>query len=481
MSRGARFAIALINSIIVARVLGVELLGAYAYAMGIAALFGLLPNMGISTIVTRSVARDPVAGASILKTALAAQALVSLATLLVIPSVAALLPGQPVPLLYVWLAAGQLTVGTLSWPYLGVMSGRVRYDRVALAELMSALGGTICLAVSAVLVGTPAGFLGAQVVAALLSTLAARRLARPFLQPADANRTSLWSLFRHGLPFGAAAAADSLYRRVDVLLLGQMSSTAALGLYNVAYKPTNLVVYFGTTMAGPLFPLMARDSEARAPRTFRRALRGLGVLAPIMTLFFSGMAGSLLGLLYGPEFAEASPVMVVLVWSAAANWLYAPLSMALQAKGKERWWLGVLLSGLVLNAGGNLWAIPRYGALGAAGATLVSEVAILLAATSLTCLYFRSLPPLWPVGIGSMATVASGAILYLGYPRLGPLTATLIAIVVYIAVLLIFRVVRREDARTILGWIGDAAPWIRRRASPECDSSEIPNAFEQRN
>ena len=262
--RGARFAIALINSIIIARVLGVERLGAYAYAMGIAALFGLLPNMGIATIVTRSIARHPDGGTAILRTALNAQALASAATFVVIPAVAALLPRQPVPLVYVWLAAAQLTLGTLSWPYLGVLSGRARYDYVALAELISAFAGTASVVVAALLYGTPVAFLSAHVVAAMLAAVTARRLARPFLQPRDGKSISLWSLLRHGLPFGVTAAADSLYRRLDILLLGQMASTVALGLYNVAYKPTNMVVYFGTTIAGPLFPLMAREREAIA-------------------------------------------------------------------------------------------------------------------------------------------------------------------------------------------------------------------------
>ena len=473
--RGARFAIALINSIIIARVLGVERLGAYAYAMGIAALFGLLPNMGIAIIVTRSIARHPDGGTAILRTALNAQALASAATFVVIPAVAALLPRQPVPLVYVWLAAAQLTLGTLSWPYLGVLSGRARYDYVALAELISAFAGTASVVVAALLYGTPVAFLSAHVVAAMLAAVTARRLARPFLQPRDGKSISLWSLLRHGLPFGVTAAADSLYRRLDILLLGQMASTVALGLYNVAYKPTNMVVYFGTTIAGPLFPLMAREREATAPHSFRRALRGMGVLAPTMSLFLSGMAVPLLRLLYGDAFAPAAPIMVVLVWSAAAHWLYAPLSVALQARGKERWWLGALLAALMLNVAGNAWAIPRWGAIGAAGATLASEVALLSLGAVMICRYFRSLPPLRPVLVGLTATAVSGGVLWILLPGGGPLVATLTALITYTVPLMLFRVVRAKDVATVLRWIREATPaWPRRReVRPETGSREI--------
>ena len=50
-------AFGLINSVVLARVLGIEGLGQYAYAMGLAAMFGLLPNLGLSTVITRAVAR----------------------------------------------------------------------------------------------------------------------------------------------------------------------------------------------------------------------------------------------------------------------------------------------------------------------------------------------------------------------------------------------------------------------------------------
>ena len=75
IGRAAGYVLALGNSVILARVLGVDRLGAYAYAMGVAALFGLLPNLGISTIVTRTIARDPDAGAGVVRAAVRAQAL----------------------------------------------------------------------------------------------------------------------------------------------------------------------------------------------------------------------------------------------------------------------------------------------------------------------------------------------------------------------------------------------------------------------
>lgn len=463
--RIAGYALALVNSIIVARTLGVDRLGAYAYAMGLAAIFGLLPNMGISTIVTRTLARNPDEGRSLLRSALGAQALLSSAVALVIPIFAAVLPGQPVPVLYVALAGAQLAVGTLSWPYLAVLAGRARYDRVAACELLSAATSIVCVGLAALGYRTVLAILIAQVVAAAVAVGIAVQIARPFLpaherghgeDPRAVKGVSLRQLLRQSMPFGATAAADSLYTRIDILLLGQLSSTTALGLYNVAYKPTHLAVYLGGTLAGPLFPLLSRAHEDRPPPSFRIALRGLGVAAPAMALILSGLATPLIELLYGREYRAAAPILVVLAWSAAAHWLYAPLGVALQARGQERWWLACLLGGLLLNGLGNVWAIPKWGALGAATMTLISELALLAMGSLLVARCVRALPSLRLLAAGAVATAVAGALLWL-MPG-GAWVATLAALALYGTLTLAFGLVRARDAFMVWGWIREAVP-----------------------
>lgn len=461
LGRAAGYVLALGNSVILARILGVDRLGAYAYAMGLAALFGLLPNLGISTVVTRAIARDPDAGTGVVWAAMRAQALLAGGVLIAIPAFAAILPEQPVPLGYVALAAAQLAIGTLSWPYLAVIGGRARYDCLALAELASGAAGTGFLLAAGALHGGVAAFLWAHILAAGVAVVVARRAARPFLPTGGARGVRISALFRQAAPFGGTAAVQSLYTRLDILLLGQMASTVALGLYNVAYKPTNLAVYFGATVAGTLFPLMAQASGTEAPVAFHRAMRGLGAAAPAMALAFSGLAGPLLRVLYGTEFAAAAPILILLAWSAAANWLYAPLGVALQARGQERWWLASLAGGLALNAAANLWAIPRLGAFGAAAATLASEVALLSFGAVLVRRKLGILPSLRAVLVGLGATAAGGAVLWV-LGAVGAVPATLAALLVYGGLLSLFRIVTAEDAALVIGWVRQAAPgWPR--------------------
>jgi O-antigen/teichoic acid export membrane protein len=266
---------------------------------------------------------------------------------------------------------------------------------------------------------------------------------------------SLRSLFRQAAPLGAMSAVQSLYTRVDLVLLGQMAAPAALGLYSAAYKPINVAVFFGNTVAGVLLPVMAQTGSPGVPPAFLRAARGLWAAGPAMALTVTGLAAPILRALFGAEYAPAAPLLAILAWSAAANWLYGPFAIALQARNLERPWLGCLILAALLNAGGNAWAIPRWGALGAAGVTLMSEGLLLLLATLLAR---RSLAIVLPgrLVLGGAAAAAGGGMALLLCRAWNPLPATLSALVVHAAILGLCRAVTRNDLAACLGWVRDA-------------------------
>lgn len=453
--RAAVFPLALVNALVVARTLGVERLGAYAYAMGLAALFGLLPNLGISTLLSRTIARDPDASAGMVSAGIRAQALLAAAILIVVPTVAAALPEQPVPIWYVILAAAQLSLGTLSWPHLAILGGRARYDRLAVVEVAAAVTGSIAVVTAAVVHGEVPAFLCAHVVAAGISVSVARRVARPYRPTAGADPVTVRGLFRQAAPLGAGAAVQSLYTRLDTVMLGQLAPPAALGLYSAAYKPINVATSLGGTVAGVLLPVMAPGSQDGAPPAFWRATRALWAAGPALALALTGLASPLLRLLFGTAYEPAAPLLGLLAWSCAVNWLYAPLAIALQARDRERSWLLALALAAVANFAGNAWAIPRWEGLGAAGATLVSECLVLASATVLVRRQLGIAPPL-RLMFGSAAGATAGALVLVLLHGGGAFVATGLAVATHVGVLALFGIVGRNDLGIVLAWVKDA-------------------------
>jgi O-antigen/teichoic acid export membrane protein len=100
-----------------------------------------------------------------------------------------------------------------------------------------------------------------------------------------------------------------------------------------------------------------------------------------------------------------------------------------------------LTGALLVNAAGNLWLIPRWGAMGAALATLASELVLATIGAVLLAWKLRILPS-WRVTVGGLAaTVAGYAALQIGS---GGLSGTAVALAVYVLPLLLLRVVCRR-------------------------------------
>ena len=459
-AKGVTFSLSLLSSIVVARALGLEGLGAYSYALGLSALFALVPNMGISTVVTRAIARDHEASHPTVRAAFRAQMLLALAAVLLVVGFAALLPAHPVPFAYIAVAALQLGIGSLSWPYLAIIGGHSRFDRLARSEIASAMVALPLLLAAMLLSGSVESFLLAQLFASLLALCIARHYAAPFLPPHGPHRPLL-PLFREAAGFGGSTVVMSLYGRIDILLLGQMAAVAAVGMFNAAGKPVTMALYVGLTVAGVLFPLMARTPHGEVPQAFARAVRAVGVLGPAMALAVAGMSHWILALLFGIEYAAADSTLAILIWTAAANWLYSPLSQALQAQGMERWWLLVLTLALLINLAGNLWAIPRWWADGAAVVRLTSDLFLLAAAALLVRQKLAIALPWAKIGKVLLAIALGIAMLRLA-PVTGSLMATLGALAAYFAALLLLRVIHLTDIDRLAEWMAAAIPRLRR-------------------
>ncbi len=78
---------------------------------------------------------------------------------------------------------------------------------------------------------------------------------------------------------------------------------------------------------------------------------------------------------WGEQFLTAPPVIGVLIWSVVLSWLNAPNSCVMLATRNEAISARYLVVSLLTNILAGLFLIPRHGALGAAFARIIAEVA----------------------------------------------------------------------------------------------------------
>ena len=308
------------------------------------------------------------------------------------------------------------------------------------------------------------GLVLAQIAFATAVLLFVRRPEHVLLVPAlrllgdSAMAVYFWALFvkAHGRPslrfslggsgtvlrpavvLGAGSALGLLSFNFDSLMLGLIRDASAVGWYGAAYKPVTVVLAVPLTYFIGLFPALSRTHRHDAA-AFRdivsNSLRLAALFAVPVAVGGTFLAEPIITLLFGPDYAPAVPALRVLAWAAALVILRGTFRQALNAAERQDLDLRCAMIATGLNILLNLVLIPQYGIVGAAAATVVSEVfwfgAVL--AHFHRHVYAVNLLPLLAPPLGAAALMAGGFLLT--QPLLWVVQA-LIGVTVYVAVLL---------------------------------------------
>ncbi len=167
-----------------------------------------------------------------------------------------------------------------------------------------------------------------------------------------------------------------IYAQSNVYLLSLLSTLEDIAFYSIAdsiVASSSLLTQVYLSVAIPTFSKVYSLNK-RLERTHARSLLILSGLAFPITTSVSFQAVNIASL-WGIQFQNASRVIGLLIWSLAISWLNAPTSGIMIATGHERISARFLALVLGVNLVASLVLIPFRGAVGAAIARLMSELA----------------------------------------------------------------------------------------------------------
>ncbi|SFQ62856.1 Membrane protein involved in the export of O-antigen and teichoic acid [Roseivivax halotolerans] len=382
----------LIASVTLARLLGPETYGVYAFVFSLITLIGLPVKMGLPTLILRETARADQADDGALMRgiwrwsdramALMAAVVLGLTGLYLwlisgieTPHMAALLWALPLVPLIGWAQARSAAIRGLRRVALGAAPDKVVRPLLLAAAVVLA-AWTLSAPLSAAQVF--AIHAGVAAIALLFASVILKRVA-PRHVAAETPRTQPRAWIAAILPLAAIAGLQEISHNTDILMLGALASDADVGLYRVALSGANIALFGLTTANLVLQPYFARAWGAGDHRALQRlATVGarISVLStlPILGLFWFGGIW-LLGLIFGDAYAGAFWALILLCIGQSFSAFFGSVGSLLTMSGRE--W--VALSGLgvstLVNVGLNWLLIPIYGIEGAAFATGLSMIA----------------------------------------------------------------------------------------------------------
>ena len=190
-----------------------------------------------------------------------------------------------------------------------------------------------------------------------------------------------YAIIRQSLPFALLALLMMLYTRTDSIMLERIHEHGAYqaGLYAKGFRLLDTLYMFGMLFATLLLPVFSRMLKEKSAdtRLLLESARDVLVGGAIVIAFISmHLATLVLGWIYTADINEAAPSFILLMWSFVAMTVTLVYGTLLTAKGDLRF-LNISSSiGILINIGLNYVLIPKYGATGAACATLSTQTFI---------------------------------------------------------------------------------------------------------
>jgi O-antigen/teichoic acid export membrane protein len=391
-------AVMLVITVVAARRLNADPFGVMAFAMATGWLLGVATDAGLSMHLARETARQPNHGRRFLMEILGLRAgLAFFAATLTVLATPWLVP-QHWRLQFVLVMTAQLcgaVIETIAHYFRGLQRSEIE-SAIHLAYRLTML--TLAMAVLwwwrrldylgiAMLVPGVIAMVVSLGIALHLSGAGSREPGAGGREPFDSARESARlaqgrpgagtltssKFFRDIFPLGAAVLISALYFRIDVYFIQQWHGFQPVGGYNAAFRLVEALRLLPAAVMAVTFPMLVQTSDIQLVRTIGGRLATAGLLLAIVCA--AGATG-IVPLIYGESYAYAAPAFAVLSLALPLFFLNYALTHQVIGWDGHRAYLAIVTLALAGNVAANMLLVPTRGIVGAAIATVLTEVLV---------------------------------------------------------------------------------------------------------
>ena len=453
----------LVWTLIVPRALGPVRLGILVSAQSVSGVLGIVLGMGTRGYLVRETVVDRAAGPKLVGTALILRLtvapLVGLAA--VVWARIAHFGHEATIVLYLVTAMTVLTL--LTEPLQAAFQAIERMKYLAFVDIVNKSAQSV-IGIALVVVGFRVVGIAASmaIIAAVVFVLTFLWL-RPFFRvDIRTNFRLMTQVTRQSVAYWAYGLFGMIYFWIDTIMLSLMTRSEVVGWYGASMSLFQTLMFLPALVSTAWLPrLVAAFVKSR--RDLVEAARAPVELVLIMSLPIAMataiVANPLIHAVYGPNFAHAVPVLMILAVCIPPIYLNIILGSILLAAKRPAAWTIVMAGASVVNPLVNLALIPltehRYhnGAIGAAISLVLTEVLMDGVGFVLAGRHVLDRRVVKRCALVCLASAGMGAVAYAARPLGTP--ASLAAGFATLGMLaLMLRIVGREELRLVQSGLG---------------------------
>lgn len=364
------------------RYLGDKGFGQYVIILAYLYIFSVLADIGLYSVVVRDISKEGADESKITSVALSMRAIVGLLSFGVAVLFVRFLPygeevkiGMPLAAIGFWALSNTQVL-------IGVFQKYLKMGRVSFAELFGRMTQLILVLAAVRYDWGFIGIVGALAISSLATFFLTFYFAAKFIKIRIDLDFAYWKkMFLESYPLAVSALLVVIYFKADTIILSLMKSPEDVGIYGVAYKIMENLIFFPAMFTGLVVPQITKSFKIDMKRFFRIIQKSFNFLTMLAVLVLGGtlaLSGKIVDLIAGKGFSEAAPVLNILAFGLFFIFLGALFSNIIIVIGKQRSLIKIYLIGAIINVVFNLVFIPQYSYTAAAYATFITEAVVTL-------------------------------------------------------------------------------------------------------
>jgi O-antigen/teichoic acid export membrane protein len=361
----------------ISRLGGVEMLGEYSLLVTFFFIGQTCSTAGLQILITREVAREPTkAGAYLFSGSVLGLMAAVIISAILVPSFTWTVPAADTRVALLLMAGALFPTVIIAFAESVLLAFERAEDFVVIGfveNFARTVVGTLLVCTGYGIVSLAANFLVFRMGAAWATVRRIRHRDPSFAPGFD--RACFRDLARQIPIVGAIPVLNSLYWRLDTLLLTWLRGLADVGYYSASTRILDITRNLPQAYARALYPILSRlrhDDGAEFERLSRTSLLWIVITTFPLSLATYTLAPWIITTLYGAGMSAAVQGLRVVAWLMIPYALTNTLAQILFASGNQALDLRVNAVAVTTNLTLNLLFIPRFGFVGAAATSLIS-------------------------------------------------------------------------------------------------------------
>ena len=373
-----QMALSFVVSVISARFLGPSNYGLISYGGAYVAFFSSFCTLGLHSVVVRDIIDDPNDQGKTLGTALAMRLVSSSMSILIIAIIVSLVDkGESMTIHVVILCSLMLlfqVFDTFNYWFQSRYESKISSIAALIAYGLSSVYKIAVLILQKNVLWFACATSIDYAFIALFLYVAYRQKKGPSLSISAGKAKSMIKRSYHYILAGMMSV---IYGQIDKIMLKHMLDEEAVGLYSLGTSINSMWVFVLVAIIDSMYPtiLQLHKTSKEAFEKKNRQLYAIVIYVSVFVgLVFLLFGKWVIGLLYGQEYLGAAAPLKVIVWYTIFSYLGVARNAWIVCENKQKYLKYMYFAAAVINVVLNFLMIPRWGSIGAAAASLITQI-----------------------------------------------------------------------------------------------------------